>query len=49
VYRLRRKLEAEPGHPRLLHTIPGVGILLKAPSNNGSLAVGRSSSDKSRS
>jgi DNA-binding response OmpR family regulator len=28
VHRLRRKLEAG-GHPRLLHTIPGVGIMLK--------------------
>ena len=30
VHRLRRKLETDPGRPSLLHTIPGVGVLLKA-------------------
>jgi DNA-binding response OmpR family regulator len=30
VHRLRRKLESDPSRPSLLHTIPGVGVLLKA-------------------
>jgi two-component system response regulator VicR len=30
VHRLRRKLEQDPARPHLLHTIPGVGVLLKA-------------------
>jgi DNA-binding response OmpR family regulator len=30
VHRLRRKLETDPGRPSLLHTIAGVGVLLKA-------------------
>jgi two-component system, OmpR family, response regulator VicR len=30
VHRLRRKLEDDSAKPRLLHTIPGVGFLLKA-------------------
>jgi two-component system response regulator VicR len=30
VHRLRRKLETDPARPNLLHTIPGVGVLLKA-------------------
>ncbi|MBV9581818.1 MAG: response regulator transcription factor [Chloroflexi bacterium] len=30
VFRLRRKLEEDATRPRLLHTIPGVGVLLKA-------------------
>ncbi len=30
VYRLRRKLGDDPMHARLLHTIPGVGFMLKA-------------------
>ena len=30
VHRLRRKLEDDPTAPRLLQTVPGVGILLKA-------------------
>jgi len=30
VHRLRRKLEDDPSRPRLLHTIPGVGVLLKS-------------------
>ena len=30
VHRLRRKLEADPTRPHLLHTIPGVGVLLKS-------------------
>ncbi|MDQ3808984.1 MAG: response regulator transcription factor [Chloroflexota bacterium] len=29
VHRLRRKLEADPTRPTLLHTVPGVGVLLK--------------------
>jgi two-component system response regulator VicR len=29
VHRLRRKLEQDPARPSLLHTIPGVGVLLK--------------------
>ena len=29
VHRLRRKLEADPSRPSILHTIPGVGVLLK--------------------
>jgi len=34
VHRLRRKLEDDPSRPKLLHTIPGVGVLLKAPSED---------------
>ena len=30
VHRLRRKLEQDPTRPSLLHTIPGVGVLLKS-------------------
>ncbi len=30
VYRLRRKLGDDPRHARLLHTIPGVGVMLKS-------------------
>jgi DNA-binding response OmpR family regulator len=30
VHRLRRKLEQDPSRPALLHTIPGVGVLLKS-------------------
>jgi DNA-binding response OmpR family regulator len=33
VHRLRRKLEQDPARPHLLHTIPGVGVLLKATSD----------------
>lgn len=29
VHRLRRKLEDDPTHPRLLHTVPGVGVMLE--------------------
>jgi two-component system KDP operon response regulator KdpE len=29
LYRLRRKLEDDPSAPRLLHTVPGVGVMLK--------------------
>jgi two-component system, OmpR family, response regulator MtrA len=29
VHRLRRKLEQDPMRPTLLHTIPGVGVMLK--------------------
>ena len=37
ILRLRRKLETDPSRPSLLHTIPGVGVLLKAdePSADG--------------
>jgi DNA-binding response OmpR family regulator len=28
IHRLRRKLETDPTRPRLLHTIPGVGVVL---------------------
>jgi DNA-binding response OmpR family regulator len=30
VHRLRRKLEQDPTNPNLLHTVPGVGVILKA-------------------
>jgi DNA-binding response OmpR family regulator len=30
VHRLRRKLEQDPARPGLLHTIPGVGVLMKS-------------------
>jgi len=30
VHRLRHKLERDPKRPQLLHTIPGVGVLLKS-------------------
>jgi DNA-binding response OmpR family regulator len=30
VFRLRRKLEDDPTNPKLLHTIPGVGVLLRS-------------------
>ena len=33
VFRLRRKIEADPAHPQLLHTVPGVGFLLKVRSS----------------
>src|SRR5438445_4764245 len=33
LHRLRRKLEDEPAKPRLLQTIPGVGVMLKVRSN----------------
>jgi DNA-binding response OmpR family regulator len=36
VHRLRRKLESDPARPKLLHTIPGVGVLLKAEAGAGS-------------
>ena len=29
VHRLRRKVEDDPARPRLLHTVPGVGVMLK--------------------
>ena len=29
VHRLRRKLEDDPNRPRLVHTVPGVGVMLK--------------------
>jgi two-component system response regulator RegX3 len=34
VHRLRRKLEVDPSKPRLLHTIPGVGFLLRPASSD---------------
>lgn len=33
LHRLRRKLEDDPAEPRLLQTIPGVGVLLKEGAN----------------
>ena len=30
VYRLRRKLEEDPTSPQLLHTVPGVGVMLRS-------------------
>ncbi len=38
LHRLRHKLEADPAHPRLLHTLPGVGVVLK-PEPDGSSAA----------
>lgn len=35
VHRLRRKLEDDPQRPALLHTIPGVGVLLKSDAAEG--------------
>jgi two-component system, OmpR family, response regulator VicR len=40
VHRLRRKLEADPSRPSLLHTIPGVGVLLKSDEGPGTPARG---------
>ena len=31
VYRLRKKLGEDPSQPLLLHTVPGLGLILKAP------------------
>jgi two-component system response regulator VicR len=39
VHRLRRKLEHDPARPNLLHTIPGVGVLLKSDVKAPSEAV----------
>jgi two-component system, OmpR family, response regulator VicR len=36
IHRLRRKLETDPARPNLLHTIPGVGVLLKTDGDNKS-------------
>jgi len=36
VHRLRRKLEQDPARPRLLHTIPGVGVRMTEGSDEGS-------------
>jgi two-component system, OmpR family, response regulator VicR len=40
VHRLRRKLEDDPSRPAFLHTIPGVGVLLKPEPgrDNGAMA-----------
>lgn len=38
VHRLRRKLEDDPSRPALLHTIPGVGVVLRT---DAGAAVGR--------
>jgi two-component system response regulator VicR len=38
VHRLRRKLEEDPTRPSLLHTIPGVGVLLKSNGQNAAEA-----------
>jgi two-component system KDP operon response regulator KdpE len=45
VHRLRRKLEQDPSRPRLLHTITGVGVLLKqetdaSPGSDGAAPPG---------
>jgi two-component system response regulator VicR len=37
VHRMRRKLEKDPTRPQVLHTIPGVGVLLKASSEGEAL------------
>jgi two-component system response regulator VicR len=39
VHRLRRKLEQDPARPLLLHTIAGVGVLLKSEDASSSEAV----------
>jgi DNA-binding response OmpR family regulator len=39
VFRLRRKLEVDPSRPTVLHTIPGVGVLLKADAEQPSLPI----------
>jgi two-component system response regulator VicR len=39
VHRLRRKLEEDPARPSILHTIPGVGVLLKSENSNDGAAV----------
>ena len=31
VHRLRRKIEDDPAAPTLIHTVPGVGVMVKAP------------------
>jgi two-component system response regulator MtrA len=39
VHRLRRKLEDDPSRPQLLHTIPGVGVLIKSDAQAASDGV----------
>lgn len=39
VYRLRQKLDNDPARPPLLHTIPGVGVLLKSDTDTDAEAV----------
>lgn len=36
VHRLRRKLQDDAAEPKLLHTVSGVGVMLKAPEATGS-------------
>lgn len=31
LYRMRRKIEPDPANPTLVHTVPGVGVMLKPP------------------
>jgi two-component system response regulator VicR len=35
MHRLRRKIETDPANPRLLHTVPGVGIMLSTGEHTG--------------
>jgi two-component system, OmpR family, KDP operon response regulator KdpE len=35
VNHLRKKVEADPAHPRLLHTSPGIGYQLVSPDESG--------------
>jgi two-component system, OmpR family, response regulator VicR len=41
VHRLRRKLEDDPTNPRLLHTVPGVGVMLKPEQGEPALPLPR--------